>query len=57
MFLAQLLGDGRQRFLVARAQGNPASLGREGFGGGEAKSLTGRGDQRDTVFQPKVHSV
>ena len=57
VLLSDFLGGGLQRLLVAGAHGDAATFGGEGFGGGEAESLTGRGDQSDTIFQTQVHRV
>ena len=42
---------GLQGLRVAGAHGDAAAFGGEGFGGGEADSLTGGGDEGDAVFQ------
>ena len=42
---------------VACAHGDAAAFGGEGFGGGQAESLAGRGYQGYAVFQAEVHGL
>ena len=57
VLLSDFFGGGLQGLVVARAHGDAAAFGGEGFGGGQAESLTGRGYQRDAVFEAQVHGV
>ena len=55
VLLSDFFGGGLQRLLVAGAHGDAAAFGGKGFGGGQADSLTGRGNQGNAVFQAQIH--
>lgn len=57
VLLSDFVGGGLERLLITSAHRDAAAFGGKGFGGGEAESLTGRGNQGDTVFQTQVHRV
>src|ERR1700727_2550010 len=57
MLLSDLLRRGLQNLLVARAHADAATLRGERFRRGPTNSLTRGCDQRDSIFQSKIHEA
>jgi hypothetical protein len=57
MLLSHLLRRGLQNLLVARAHGDAATLRGERFRPGTTNPLTRGCDQRDSIFQSKIHEA
>ena len=57
MLLSDLLRRGLQNLLVARAHGDAATLRGERFRPGTTDPLTRGCDQRDSIFQSKIHEA
>jgi hypothetical protein len=52
---SDFVGGSLQSLLIARAHRDAATLSGKGFGGGAADSLTGSGNQGNTIFQSQIH--
>jgi len=57
MLLSNTFCGSLQRLPVARTHRNPAALRGECLGCGASNSLTGSGNQRNSIFQSKIHEA